>query len=438
MPLARLKLPSSSRCTQLAWDFYTGSQESITGRLVYMRDDATKRLPAGGPNYRILNVERNYSSDIYIRIAGEMDLPYYTSSPAPGAHLVLDTAGNPVFQGSTPVAFTVLVPHILYTGAPPGRILQYGHGLFGSQGEVETEYLQDEANLHGYVLAATDWWGLCEDDEPAVVVMMATNISNFRIVPDRSSQGILNQLMLMKLMMGDFASDPVFSFNGKSVINTALRSYFGNSEGGILGGVYMAMSQDVLRGTLGVTGGPYSLLLPRSVDFQQLYVLLKARFDSPFDRIMLLHMMQMLWDRADPMGYVDAITTNTLPGTPKHTVLVHYGLGDCQVSYLGAYSEGRTIGCQMFLNNVLEGNETMFGFQHIAGPTQTSMIVGFDYGAPPVPPINVPPNKAFDSHEKPRRDKRAQDQMYQFFTTGVIVDTCNGQGCTKPPSDTLV
>jgi hypothetical protein len=47
----------------------------------------------------------------------------------------------------------------------------------------------------------------------------------------------------------------------RSAIDTATTeySYFGNSEGGIFGGVYMALSTQVERGLLGVSGAQYSL-----------------------------------------------------------------------------------------------------------------------------------------------------------------------------------
>jgi hypothetical protein len=61
-------------------------------------------------------------------------------------------------QGVQPVNFTVLIPRSLAAaGGKLGRILQYGHGLFGDQSEVTEEYLDDEANAHGYVLCAVDW-----------------------------------------------------------------------------------------------------------------------------------------------------------------------------------------------------------------------------------------------------------------------------------------
>lgn len=58
-------------------------------------------------------------------------------------------------------------------------------------------------------------------------------------------------------------------FNGASVIVPEYTHYYGNSLGGILGTVYMATTTDVTRGTLGVPGGPFGLLLPRSQDFQE-------------------------------------------------------------------------------------------------------------------------------------------------------------------------
>ena len=55
--------------------------------------------------------------------------------------------------------------------------------------------------------------------------------------------------------------------------------------------------------------------------------------------------------------------------------------------------------------------------------------MGFDYGFPTVPFINIPPNDGFDAHECPRRTPAAQAQAHHFFTTGEIINTCGGT-CT--------
>ncbi|KJE93000.1 hypothetical protein CAOG_03865 [Capsaspora owczarzaki ATCC 30864] len=433
--LASANVPQSN--LQIAWDFTTSSKESVTGDLVFMRDDATARIPANGPTYTITNITDNFSADMYRRILGTMNVPLYMTAPTPGTYIVRDENGTPLYQKLTPVPFEVLIPRSLVTNGTTGPILQYGHGLFGDMSEIEQGYLQDEANEHGYVMAATNWWGLCDEDEPYVIAMIAGNMSDFRFVPDRLKQGMTNALMLMKVMKGAFASDPAVTFNGKSVIDPTRRFYNGNSEGGIFGHVYMAASQDVERGVLGVMGGPYGLLLPRSVDFSKLFDIVKARILDSIDRIMLLSVLQMQWDGAEPAGYLDSIVNNPLPNTKPKVVIQQYGLGDAQVNYLGAYTAGRSVGSKMFINNVRENNETLFGFEYITGPTTESIIQGYDFGVPVVPMQNTPPSAATDTHELPRRDPRAQAQMAEFFATGTIVDHCNNVGCQplKPTYD---
>lgn len=53
---------------------------------------------------------------------------------------------------------------------------------------------------------------------------------------------------------------------------------------------------------------------------------------DPVDRICLMHALQMLWDRAEPAGFL-----NLLVAQPEKTALFQYGLGDSQVSWLGAF-----------------------------------------------------------------------------------------------------
>ena len=82
----------------------------------------------------------------------------------------------------------------------PPLLLQYGHGLFGSQKEVETGYLKAQANARGYILFACDWWGMSEYDVPAIVEVINLDPSRFNIVPDRLTQAMVNAQVLMRLM----------------------------------------------------------------------------------------------------------------------------------------------------------------------------------------------------------------------------------------------
>lgn len=305
-------------------------------------------------------------------------------------------------------------------------------------------------------MVASDWLGLSEYDEVAVALMLATDISNFAMVrhgaaacernthtcgrawphdrgslsyalvqiPDRCTQGMLNALIVMRLMKTSFANDPNVIFNGQSVVNPDVRYYDGNSQGGILGTVYMAVTQDVERGTIGVGGAhaaaqqlvplashsptchrharwtpagtPYSLLLPRSQDFVLLGAVLGARYPRPLDRMGLLAGMQLLWDRLEPSAYLHAISRSPLPNTPAHRILIHYGLGDAQVTWMGGQQIGRGVGAVMFEGNVAEGNITIDGFPFVpvdAVVTSGHVIVGWDFGVPQVPFVNLPAEK---------------------------------------------
>ena len=54
--------------------------------------------------------------------------------------------------------------------------------------------------------------------------------------------------------------------------------------------------------------------------------------------------MQMLWDRGEPDGYADRMTSDPLPDTPAHQVLMNNALGDHQVTNYQSEVEARTIG----------------------------------------------------------------------------------------------
>ena len=60
--------------------------------------------------------------------------------------------------------------------------------------------MQEIADRHGYGLVACDWWGMADYDVSAIVAMMATDLADFVMVPDRLTQGMVNALALMRLM----------------------------------------------------------------------------------------------------------------------------------------------------------------------------------------------------------------------------------------------
>ena len=67
-------------------------------------------------------------------------------------------------------------------------MIQYGHGLFGDASEIEMNVFQTQANEMGWIYLGVDWIGLSQWDEPTVAVMIASDFTNFAIVPDRLHQ----------------------------------------------------------------------------------------------------------------------------------------------------------------------------------------------------------------------------------------------------------
>lgn len=109
-----------------------------------------------------------------------------------------------------------------------------------------------------------------------------------------------------------------------------------------------------------------------------------SRYPDAQTRIMLLNALQLLWNRLGPGGYMHHVSRDLLPNTPGHRVLLHYGLGDAQVTWLGGMLLGRSIGAHMYTSNVREQKEDLFGSEMINDHTvltgNESLIQGWNFG----------------------------------------------------------
>ena len=96
-------------------------------------------------------------------------------------------------------------------------------------------------------------------------------------------------------------------------IDTSALFYDGNSQGGIYGGTLTAVAPDFQRSVLGVPAMNYSTLLQRSTDFAQYGAVLYTSYPDEIERPLLFSLIQQLWDRSDPNGYAQHMTTDPLP-----------------------------------------------------------------------------------------------------------------------------
>lgn len=408
---------------QLAWDFTTATREHNTAGMLKMRDEALALVGPNGPAYTIDKVTMDPNADVGMLLEGTMTVPLYLDQPGPGGRLVRDAAGLPKQNGTAQYPFTVVVPNSAFlTAGPP---LQYGHGLLGSgREEVQYDYRVKFANTYNYVLFAVDWIGMAEDDYVHIGSLVNDGrMNDFASVVERGQQGILNSLLAMRMVSGGLAKDPMLQYKNGPMIKADERYYHGNSQGGIFGATYMALSTDVTRGMLGVPGQPYSLLLNRSADFDEFFDLLVVAFPDPIDLQMVLAMFQMLWDAAEPTGYSAYIRDDLLPGSPKHEVLLPVAIGDHQVSTLGAHIMARAIGGVV---NLAPTNRKIFGLEEVTGPHTGSAMIEYDFGLAPEPTTNVPARDGEDPHGKVRKLPSAEKSLDQFLRTGAIESFCDG------------
>jgi hypothetical protein len=413
----------------LAWDFTTASDDSIQRYLLHMRDQTFAGLPGlTAPPFRVDTVEEDPFGDPRVcrRVRGTYDVALWTTFNGPGSVLNLDPATNlPVRKGTAEdVPFTVMIPCSLLTPTPrAGRPIFYGHGLLGSGlGEVTAGNLRTLADTHGFLIAATDWQGFSSADVPAILGFIG-ELSGFPQLSERLHQGVLNQLVLARLLRSPdgFASHPAFQEGGTRLIDTSDVFYYGNSQGGIEGGVVMALSQDATRGLLGVPAANYSTLLHRSVDFTPFFTALKLAYPDAVARHVTLAVIQQLWDRSEPNGWYHTTLGGDLPATPPHRILVHMARSDAEVANIGTEIMVRSMG----LPQVAPAAFGYFGIPAEPAPLHSAMVEA-DFGIGDPPSTNVPPAEN-DVHGRMRALPAIQRQIDAFLRTdGRILNFCDG------------
>jgi hypothetical protein len=453
-----------------AWNFTVASQQSETGRMLAIRNNAFAQL--GDNNLSDLKVQGRApaftitsslpltsssgtpvtaaNGDTFTVVQGTYQVPCYLkvcgASAAAGFHY---GPGGGLYRTPTQIKGNVattnlecLVPSAA-TALTPARISVYGHGLLGSASEVTDSWMQALASQYDMVFCSTDFWGLAQGDTANDAAALA-NLNLIEPLMDRLQQGALNSLFLGRLMLNPkgLASSPAFQQGGAPVIETKNLYYDGNSQGGIMGGMLTALAPDWNRAVLGVTGIDYgNLLVQRSTDFAPFGTIVYAAYPDQSLHPLILDLMQQLWDRADPDGYAQQMTTHPLPDTPAHTVLMQIAYGDFQVSMYSAAIEARTVGASAY-QPALDPDRTQdanlfYGLATIKRyPFRGSAIEIWDSGpgrVQPPPLANLAPVAAsnnVDPHEDVRNTPAAQLQMSDFWQpNGAVVNVCGGQPC---------
>jgi hypothetical protein len=417
---AQLEDAGASRDSlQLAWDFTVASREDTNGRVLAMRDAALEAV-GDGPSYTIESVDDDVSEHIFRRIRGQIEVPLFLDEPGPGGLLVLDEDGMPQQNGTATYGFTIMVPYSAQAAPAPGVL--FGHGLFGNRSQVEAAAFGELSNAANIMFVGLDWIGMSSEDPTLVgLIVQSGNLSQFATLPDRLQQSLVNFLLATRMLRTSIVTDPALQHERNALLDGENTYYYGGSQGGIMGASYMALATDVTRGVLAVPGQSYNLLLERSVNFDTFADVIASTYPQAFDRQMLLGLVQLLWDRAEPSGLSRHIIEDTLPGTPSHQVLLLDAIGDHQVSTLGAHVMARTIGVPLLAENPRE----VWGLEQVEGPVG-SALVEYDFGLPPEPLGNEPMREGEDPHGRLTDVPAAVQTATQYFLTGEAVNYCDG------------
>jgi hypothetical protein len=411
---------------QLAWDFVTVSEENSLGQVLHMRDDAAERVGDGGPAYTVTSVEDHDCSGggtIGRTIEVDLTVPMYVQDERAPTLLNRGEDGMPEYNGDTTAELLVRIPCSLIEDPEPAMVLQYGHGLLGDKGEARTGYLSEMADRYKWVIIASDWVGMYEDDVGPITEMLVFDVGGFAMLPERSMQGFVQMDLALRAVRGDFASDDSVTFDGVQVIDPTRVGYYGNSQGAILGGGYVGMSDQIDRAVLGVGGAPYSILLSRSADFDPFFLVFKSKFPDQRDIAILLTAMQTLWDPAEAAGWLHQMNDAPIGGNPPKDVLLQVAVGDSQVTTLGAHIMARGYGA----TTIAPETRPVWGVEEQTAPFSGSALVEWYYSDGSTEPVeNVPPDHDGDTHECPRRELAAQDQLHDFLVDGVVNQYCDG------------
>lgn len=419
----------------LAWDFTVASEESLSERLLHMRDDAFDVLDEGAPEFTVDSVEDAGPARV---VRGTYEVPsYLTGDGGPGSNLDNGEGTDdplPERNGTVTANFVCTVPTAA-TGEEPARWGLFGHGLLGSADQtVDIGLLAANVNA-GF--CGTDWIGMSEGDLEFLAGAIQ-DLTLWRAVPDRLQQAHLNFLVLGRLVGADdgLVTDPAFQdATGAGVVDESQIFFVGGSQGGILGGATSAVATDWERAFLAVPGINYSLLLDRSNQFAPFEPVLADGYPDPVDRTVLLGVIQMLWDRGENNAYAQHLTRDPYNGTRAKKVLLFEAFGDFQVANVSTEVLARTIGAQLREPALAPGRATavepFWGIDPAPElPFDGSVLVVWDYGTPAPPVENVAPSVGSDPHGLITTTIPAVLMASDFLRTeGVVTDPCAGQPC---------
>lgn len=419
----------------LAWDFRTGSLEQMTDNVLAMRDAALAEVGDTGIGYAIDSVEANPNAQIYKKIRGSFKVPSFLSSDdrsQPEAVLVVGADGKPERQRIADYPFELVIPTSATTQGPY-PLLIYGHGLLGGADEIGGSHVRGFCNDKGWICIGTDWIGLSESEATGIGASAAAvrgikDLNEFVWVGDRLQQAQVNFMALVRAAKSIVADPQAALPDGSSPLADPFEvQYYGISQGAIMGIAFVAYSPDVPRGVVQVGGSAYSLMIQRSVNWNEFFPAIRNAYPDRLDQQLVMALWQPMFDRSEGSGTAWTQGQNPpLPGTSPKQILMQIAVGDSQVTNLAAEIQARTLGLPV----VSPSAKQVWGLD-AAAPGAPQAISFWDLVREPPPETNATPIADNDVHGDIRKLPENQEQTDAFLRTGQVENTCGGP-CSFP------
>lgn len=401
----------------LAWDFTTAADADLRRDLLAARDAAAAAQGAGGANLMLhdIVVEPNPHPGIARKVTFTFDAP--TVADAGG---LLREGGAPIARGTTPVRGVALVPTCA-TPAAPAPITLFGHGFFGGIEETGGGYVQAFAARTCRIILGTDWRGMARPDAANALIALG-NLDKVFAFGEGIVQGMIDVEALAALARTKIAAQLLIDGSGASVADTAADlTFFGISQGHILGSTLYAIDPQLRRGVLHVGGANWSLLFERSTNWATLGLPFKGTYADPLTQTLLQQIVQMGLDVIDPLHWAPLATD---PAAAKQ-YLLYTSMGDAQVTNLGAFLQARTMGLPL----AAPAATPPYGLTLATTPPPSGLVIVDEHPTPLPPTTNLLNSQNNQAHENPRRREHIIDQIDRFLEDGTIVDACGGGIC---------
>lgn len=417
---------------QLAWDFTTGSEAFVTSDMLRVRELTLAELSQNPPTVTIDSVEEPNDENIFRIVKGTVTGPLFLTEASPEGALFRDGSGQVAQNGNITFAFTAMIPVSVQNQTEPGRVVGFGHGFFGGQGEVESQKMRIIANRLSAVLFAIDWFGMTTQDGLLTGSRIVQEPSRTLFFAEGVHQGMANWLTMGAAIRGVLLEEEAFlrpqggPAEGQPLYQTEPMSFLGISQGHILGGTLAALSPDFSRFCLNVGGAGFTHMMFRARPFDPFLRLLEGSLSDPLDQQKFTASLQEQFDRFDPSTYAPFVLQNPLPQSPPdRRVLLQIGLGDRSVPNLGSFLHARLLGIPELSPNPFP----VFGLGTVEAPFSGSALALYDFGIDLVDAYAVadPGGEDNEVHESVRLLEAALAQMDAFFQTdSVIINACQG------------